>query len=110
MDISYQWIVERLDAYPQKDGFADVVFSVFWRVNAKDSAGHEATIAGVQPISLDDTGDFTPYNRLTPEQVLGWVTTAMGPLGVADVQNYLAKQIANQINPPVASPALPWGN
>jgi len=110
MSISYQWIVERLDAYPQKDGFADVVFSVFWRVNATDGVGHEATIAGVQAIDLDDTGDFTPYNNLTSDQVLSWVTNAMGPIGVANILGYLSKQIANQITPPVASPALPWGN
>lgn len=109
MDISYQWIAERLEAYPQKDGFADVVFSVFWRVNATDAAGHQATISGVQPVELDGSADFTPYDKLTPEQVLGWVKDAMGPKGVADVQGYLSQQIANQVKPPVASPALPWG-
>lgn len=108
MDITYQWLVERLEAYPQKDGFADVVFSVFWRVNASDAIGHKATISGVQAINLDSTGDFTPYEKLTPEQVIGWMQAAMGVQGVADVQRYLAGQIANQTKPPVTSPALPW--
>jgi hypothetical protein len=108
MDITYQWLVERLEAYPQRDGFTDVVFSVFWRVNASDAKRHKATISGVQPINLDGSGDFTPYDKLTPEQVIGWAQGAMGPQGVADVQNYLAGQISNQMKPPVASPALPW--
>lgn len=106
---TYNWIVERLDAYPQKEGFNDVVFTVYWRIIGSDN-GYSATISGAQPLELDATGPFTPYASLTPEQVIGWVKDAMGQGEIAAKQNYIDQQIINQMNPPVASPALPWGN
>ena len=107
--ITYEWIPERLDAYPNKDGFKDVVFLVYWRLNATDGQ-YQSTIAGAQEINLDAEGDFTPYEKLTKEQVLGWVKDAMGQGKVIETEDYVAKQINNQIQPPVATPALPWGN
>lgn len=108
MGVVFDWIPERLDAYPQKDGFNDVVFNVFWRVNATDG-DKSSTISGKQAVKLDAEGDFTPYENLTREQVLGWVKDAMGQGRVVEIENYLIKQIGNQTNPPVSTPALPWG-
>lgn len=107
MSIIYDWLPERLDAYPEKDGFNDVVFVVYWRVNATDGE-HEATVAGAQMVELDAEGDFTPYDKLTKDQVLSWVQASMGQGKIAEIESYLAQQIANQITPPVATPALPW--
>jgi len=107
--INYTWLAERLDAYPEKDGFNDVVFVVFWRCNAVDG-DHSATLTGKQEIDLDPEGEFTPYEDLQQWQVLGWVKDALTQKGVADVESNLAQQIATQKTPPVVSPALPWGN
>ena len=108
MSNTYEWKAERLDAYPQKDGFNEVVFTVHWRVNANDGDDHNATVYGTQWVELDPEGDFTPYDKLTQEQVLSWVKSAMGDGKIAEIESYLDQQIANQINPPVVSPALPW--
>lgn len=105
--IIYDWTPERLDAYPQKDGFNDVVFVVFWRVTASDGK-HNATVAGSQMIELDPDGEFTPYDKLTKDQVLSWVKSSMGQGKIVEIESYLDKQIANQIIPPVSTPALPW--
>jgi hypothetical protein len=104
---TYEWTPERLDAYPQKDGFDNVVFVVYWRVTATDGE-HEATVAGSQMVELDPEGDFTPYDKLTKDQVLSWVQLSMGQGKIAEIEGYLDQQIANQITPPEASPALPW--
>lgn len=107
--IEYTWLAERLDAYPEKDGFKDVVFTVCWRVNAVDGQ-YVSTVNGKQLIGLNPDEPFTPYADLTQPQVIGWVKDAMTPKGVSDLENNLAGMIANQITPPVVSPALPWGN
>jgi hypothetical protein len=104
---TYEWTPERLDAYPEKDGFNDVVFVVYWRVTATDGE-HEATVAGSQMVEMDPEGDFTPYDKLTKDQVLSWVQASMGQGKIAEIESYLDQQIANQIKPPEASPALPW--
>jgi hypothetical protein len=51
-------------------------------------------------------GTFTPYADLTQEQVLGWCWAN----GVDQIATEAAvnQQLANQINPPVITPALPW--
>ena len=105
--INYTWLAERLDAYPEKDGFKDVVFTVCWRVNAVDGE-YFSTSFGNQPIALNTSDQFTPYADLTQSQVIDWVKTAMEPPRVAEIENGLANQIAYQKNPPVISPVLPW--
>ena len=105
--VEYNWITERLETYPQKDGFRDCVFNVYWRVNAFDGE-LQSTIAGQQAVTLDPAEPYTPFNELTPSQVTGWVKSAMGQGRVAEIENNLASLIRNQTNPPVISPPLPW--
>lgn len=51
---------------------------------------------------------YTPYNQLTLEQVNGWVTSALGPEGVAKAEADCDAQIeAQKVLGPV-TPPLPW--
>ena len=59
-------------------------------------------------MSLDPAAPFTPYADLTEAQVIGWVQGAMGAEQVAAYEANVAQQIADQINPPVVTPPLPW--
>jgi hypothetical protein len=107
MSVEYTWLVEQMEAYPQKDGFNDVVFTVHWRVNGADGQ-YVSTVYGSQGVTLDPDATFTPYADLTKEQVIDWVKDAMGQGQVAAIEDNLAGMIANQINPPVVTPPLPW--
>jgi hypothetical protein len=107
MAITYNWIVERMDSYPEKDGLTDVVFTVYWRINANEG-NYNATSYGSIGVSLDPAEPFTPYADLTESQVVGWVQSAMGPELVADIEAGLAGQIAALINPPVVTLPNPW--
>jgi hypothetical protein len=51
---------------------------------------------------------FTPYANLTEAQVIGWVKNALGEESVTGYETKVAQQIADQINPPVVTPQLPW--
>jgi hypothetical protein len=51
---------------------------------------------------------FTPYEDLTLAQVVGWVQDALGENQVASYEANVAQQIADQIDPPVVAPPLPW--
>jgi hypothetical protein len=52
------------------------------------------------------TGTFTPYAQLTQSQVLGWIYA--NGVDQTATEAAVAQQIANQVNPPVVTPALPW--
>lgn len=107
MAITYDWRVEQMEAYPEKDGHEDVVFTVHWRVNASED-NYNATTYGSIGVTLDASAPFTPYADLTKAQVIDWVQDAMGAEQVANIEANLTKQIADLKNPPVIRPALPW--
>jgi len=107
MLITNTWAVVQMDCYPEYEGEADVVFAVHWRLDATDGT-YSGSAYGSIGVSLDEGSNFTPYEDLTEEQVIGWVQDAMGEEQVAQLEANLAKQIADQANPPVVAPPLPW--
>jgi hypothetical protein len=59
-------------------------------------------------VTLDEGGDYTPYDKLTQEQVVGWVKNSLGDEQVASLETSIANQIEQQINPTAVTPPLPW--
>jgi len=108
MAITNTWAVVQMDCYPELDGDTDVVFTVHWTLNGTDGT-YAGSVYGSVGVSLDEGATFTPYADLTQAQVIGWVQDALGEEQVDAYEANVAEQIANQINPPVVSPALPWG-
>ena len=107
MSITTTWVVEQMNCYPPSEGQTNVVFIVHWRVNATDGTFY-ATAYGTVGITYEVGSPYTPYADLTQDQVVGWVQNAMGPKQVASIEAGLATNIANQVNPPVVTPPLPW--
>lgn len=108
MAITNTWAVVQMDAYPEADGEQDVVFNVHWTLTGTDGT-YNGSVYSSQGVSLDPTAPFTPYADLTQDQVIGWVQDAMGTEQVAAYEASVAQQIADQANPPVVTPPLPWG-
>ena len=107
MAITYTWAVIQMDCYPELDGDTDVVFTVHWTLTGVDG-DYTGSVYGSQALTLDPGAPFVPYNLLSEERVLSWVWDAMGAEQVAAYEANVAGQIANQINPPVVTPPLPW--
>jgi hypothetical protein len=107
MSNTYTWVISQLEAYPTHEGQTDVVFTVHWRRQATDGT-HNADIYGSQSITFNPADTFTPYAQLTQAEVEGWLEAAMGAEKVSELNAALDTQIANQINPPVVTPPLPW--
>ena len=107
MAVTNTWTVTAMDCYPQADGETDVVFNVHWTLTGTDGT-YSASVYGSQGVSLDPAAPFIPYADLTEAQVIGWVKDAMGAEQVAAYEANVAQQIADQINPPVVTPPLPW--
>jgi hypothetical protein len=96
-----------MDAYPELDGETDVVFTVHWTLNGTDGT-YAGSVYGSVGVSLDEGSAFTPYASLTETQVIGWVQDALGEEQVASYEANVAQQIADQQDPPVVTPPLPW--
>ena len=106
---TYTWSVVQMDCYPQENGESDVVFTVHWNLSGTDGT-YVGSVYGATGIALDSAEPYTPYADLTQDQVIGWVQEALGVDACMDYQLSINTQIANQINPPVVSPPLPWSN
>ena len=46
MSDSYNWVIEQLDCYPEKDGHTDVVFTAYWRLLGSDGV-NIASVYGI---------------------------------------------------------------
>jgi len=98
------WIIERLLVKPTEGSLTDVVITADWRCNGTDET-YSGTCYGscsFQPPS----GEFTPYEDLTEQQVLNWCYA--NGVDQAAIEANVSLQIENQINPPVVTLPLPW--
>lgn len=108
MTITNTWAVVQMDCYPEYEGLNNVVFTVHWTLNGTDAEGHYGSTYGSVSIALDPDGEYTAYDDLTQSQVIEWVKDSLGADQVAGYEASVAKQIEDQINPPVVKPQLPW--
>jgi len=96
-----------MDCYPELDGETDVVFTCHWTLSGTDGA-YAGSVYGSVGVSLDPDAPFVPYEDLTEAQVVSWVQDALGEEQVASYEANVEQQIANEKNPPVVTPPLPW--
>jgi hypothetical protein len=108
MAITYTWEIAQLDCYPEYEGKQKVVKTVHWLRKATDNNGHTGEIYGAREIVLNPKDIFTPYNNLTFSEVEGWLNSSFNDDEINELNTILNAQIADQINPPVVTPALPW--
>ena len=102
--ISILWIIERLLVKPTEGTLTDVVITADWRCNGSQD-NYSGTCYGscsFQP----PTENFTPYDQLTQDQVLGWCYA--NGVDQSAIEANVSLQIENQINPPIIAPPLPW--
>ena len=102
MNIS--WIIERLLVKPTEGSLTDVVITADWRCNGTQDS-YSGTCYGSCSFA-PPTDAFTPYPDLTEQQVLNWCWE--NGVDKTAIEANVSLQIANQINPPVIAPPLPW--
>jgi hypothetical protein len=98
------WIIERLLVKPTEGSLTDVVITADWRCNGTDGT-YSGTCYGSSSFA-PPTENFTPYDQLTQDQVLGWCYS--NGVDQTAIEANVTQQINDQINPPVITPPLPW--
>ena len=109
MNPTITWTIEWMQCYPQAEGEVDVVFNVGWRCNGVQVDGdktYTGTVYSTQPVIYLAGSPYTPYQDLTEQQVLQWIWAA--GVDQASAEAAVTQQIADQQNPPVVQPPLPW--
>jgi hypothetical protein len=106
MAITYTWSVVQMDCYPTQPQ-PDCVFTVHWTLNGTDGT-YNGSLYGAVGVTYNPDEPYIPYAQLTQTEVIGWVEEALGTEQIASFEANIANQIADQINPPVVTPPLPW--
>jgi hypothetical protein len=105
MATTYNWNCKTVDVHPTEADYTDVVYNVHWIVTGVsdqlDSEGnpYQATSIGTQVVPLDPESEFIPFEDLTNEIVVGWTKEAMGAEQVTAIEESIANQIEQEINP-----------
>ena len=102
--ITISWIIERLLVKPTEGDKTDVVITADWRCNGSQDQ-YTGTCYGSASFAAPSE-NFTPYPDLTEAQVLGWCWS--NGVDQAAIEANVTKQIADQVNPPIIAPPLPW--
>jgi len=97
-----EWNIAQLERH-LSDG---AVYTAHWTANLEDQ-GESAGAYGSVGFSDPDPDAFTPYDQLTKEQVVGWIKDALGEEQVTSVEESLANQIQQKLDPTDAS-GIPW--
>lgn len=125
--ITFNYFVTSMLSYPQYESETDVVFKVFFNyignetvtVQTKDPiTGEPKSINKNYTAQISDSVDvtyqagepFTPYDNLTPTQVINWIENSVNPGVVSAWQTLITNNINNQINPTQQQLPLPWTN
>lgn len=96
---TYTWKINAVDCYTSKDGLEKVAYNVHWSFFATDGENN-ASMIGVQSVGEPNPDNFTPFDQLTEEQVVSWITASMD---VEQMQLNLDKQIEDLIAPKVVT-------
>jgi hypothetical protein len=111
--VSYTWRIERLDAAPTQDDLVDVVQKIHWRLFGSDGI-NTMDLYGDVPLAGADPDDFTAYEDLEEETVIGWLEAAIDARAsdeeptVAQMHTGLAGMLAAKRTPSVVPMPLPW--
>ena len=105
MATTFTWSVTQMDCYPEYDGKQDFVFVCHWTCNGTDGT-YNASVYSTCSVPAPNPDDFTPYQDLTLETVLGWIWA--NGVDKAATEAAVQTQIDNLINPPVVTPPIPW--
>jgi hypothetical protein len=99
------WNVSCLNCVPNVDGKQDYVVTAHYQCNGVDG-DYSGSVYSTCSFAVVQGEAFTPYDQLTQDQVLGWIWA--NGVDKAATEAAVEQQIANQINPPIVSPQLPW--
>jgi len=105
---THTWKITSMSVLPEQDGETDVVVFASYEVTGIQDQT-TASIDGIQQFTYTG-GEFTPYEDLTEEQVVGWIQSVLGDNGINSIYSCIDGQINSTLNPPPTPhpEPLPW--
>ena len=102
------WVISAMECKVHEEDMTDVVIIVHWRYQARETHEEKEYFAetyGATSVGQPDPENFTPFDQLTKEQVVGWLEES---LDVEQMNASLQENINLQINPVVVTLPPAW--
>ena len=106
METKFEWLISACDVILDEGTMKDVITTIHWRYNATND-GFFAETYGASAMGQPTPENFTDYNNVTKEQMVGWLE---GVLDVPAMQESLNAQIELLKNPVTATLPPPFNN
>ena len=108
--MNYTW---QLTSIKRKDSsdIKNIVVQTYWKKTGTDENGNEGSFSGATPFDLStvDPTNFTSYEDLTEEDVLGWIQSVVVGDYERHVNEQIAEQIENEVSPTTeVTGGFPW--
>lgn len=111
MALSYTWKLTGLKK-TSGNNLSDVIVQTYWKVTGADEDGDSGEFSGATPFNLSevDPNNFTAYENLTEEIILGWIQAVVVDSYKDHVDEQIQKQIDLAKNPvvEVSNGSFPW--
>jgi hypothetical protein len=101
------WSIEQMQCFPSIDGKQNVVYVVNWLLTATGN-GNTVHIYNTANLEYTPGTPYTDYDKLTPEQVLGWVKNSLGNEQVQAYEVEVDELLAAKAAPQLVTNGLPW--
>jgi hypothetical protein len=111
MAITYTWELSSLKVKDAGD-FTNAVVQTYWKKTGTNEDDLTGSFSGATPFDADtiDPDNFTAFDQLTEEMVLGWIQAVVVGSYEEHVNAQIAKQIEDQVTPTteVSGNNFPW--
>lgn len=104
MDITYNWVISKLEAVPTENDLNNVVKIVHWEYEAL-SGEHKASMKGQSFLGSPESNNFIAYDSLSKSTVIEWLESKLNTEAMNDI---LKSKIEDLANPSIVVLPLPW--
>lgn len=103
------WQIEWMRCVPQVEGVENLVVECGWRLTGTEGE-HTASAYGSVGFTVPESPgeNFTPFDRLTEPQVLGWVWSSGVDREATEAA--VTQQLDALVRPATVMAQLPWSN
>jgi hypothetical protein len=115
MSLTYEWKIKTLRKQDNPSlELNDIIVQTHWECIGTDDDGNSGTFNGATPFDPDqiDPDNFTTYENLTEEQILGWIQDVVNtnPGYKTHIDGQIQKHIDAIVRPVVDVPEneFPW--
>lgn len=105
--ITFKKDINNLICFKDVDGVQDLVHTVVWTLIASDEEAGQFETFGMQTVIPKlPTDEFTPFNELDEQTVLGWIDIYTPPQRMQAAEQYLVNSINERSTQVYYAP--PW--